>query len=173
MHALLEFDNLKISQRTEFSKVKISDQNAYNKLNEINDDAVVSFFKGEIKDSLFATNRELKKVIIPDNVINIGKRAFLDCRNLEEVIIPITVTNIDEYAFGMCHRLQSIVLPSSIEKIGKFAFSGCPQLETITWRGKIYYKYRKINEDTFDTLFSELEYLNITPEDISSREIFY
>lgn len=170
MYALLEFNSLQISKRTEFSKIKFSAQDTYDKLSEINDGAIISFFKGNIKGELFYSNWEITKVVIPDNVVSIGNSSFCDCRNLKEVIIPFSVTDIGEYAFGHCQSLKNIILPDSIEKIEKFAFSGCNQLETIAWRGKTYYKY---DEDNFFTLFNELKYLNIVPSDIGADRMFY
>lgn len=170
MYALLEFNSLQISKRTQFSKIKFSNQDTYNKLSEINDGAIIAFFKGNIKDELFYSNWEITKVVIPDNVVSIGKCAFLDCRSLKEVVIPFGVISIGEYAFGHCQSLKNIILPNSIEKIEKFAFSGCAQLETITWRGKTYYKY---DEDNFFTLFNELKCLNIVPNDIGADRMFY
>lgn len=43
--------------------------------------------------------RNLKEVVIPDSVNNIGEAAFMDCISLKNVTIPDSVNNIGEVAF--------------------------------------------------------------------------
>ena len=44
----------------------------------------------------------LKKVVIPEGVMEIGKGAFADCKNLRKVEIPESVELIMDYAFAGC-----------------------------------------------------------------------
>lgn len=60
----------------------------------------------DIKDFVIE-NGVLKKyigtgdhVVIPDGLISIGDRAFLDCRGLMTITIPDSVTSICDNAFG-------------------------------------------------------------------------
>ena len=69
--------------------------------------------------------------IIPNNIINIGDRAFY-CTSLESITIPDSVTSIGHYAFYNCDNLTSVVIPDSVTSIGWFAFSGCTSLTSIT-----------------------------------------
>lgn len=50
--------------------------------------------------------RNLKEVVIPDSVNNIGEAAFMDCISLKNVTIPDSVNNIGEVAFMGCVGLQ-------------------------------------------------------------------
>ena len=49
-----------------------------------------------------------KNTIIPNNVTNIGKRAFYGCSGLTSVIIPNSVTSIGNFAFYNCSGLTSV-----------------------------------------------------------------
>lgn len=70
-------------------------------------------------------------VVIPDEVKEIGSKAFMNCTSIQSVVIPDSVRTIDSYAFSGCQNLKSITLPARMKKIGIFAFYGCENLETI------------------------------------------
>lgn len=52
-------------------------------------------------------------LIIPDNVRNIGARAFYDCERIESVTIPFGVSNIGDYAFVGCSSLKSVIFENA------------------------------------------------------------
>lgn len=68
-------------------------------------------------------------VVIPENVISIGSRAFKDCKSLQSVIIPEGVTSIGNVAFSNCKSLQSVIIPKSVTSIGGRAFHNTPWLK--------------------------------------------
>lgn len=93
-------------------------------------------------------------VVIPDNIISIGKDAFYGCtanyiklpqnitrisgncfwgcRNWADTLkIPNKVEVIEEYAFANCSKLSAVELPASLTHIGQQAFDGCYSLEYI------------------------------------------
>ena len=74
---------------------------------------------------------ELKGVIIPDSVTNIGQYSFSGCTSLENITIPSSVENIGQYSFSGCTSLKNITIPNSIENIERYAFSGCTNLEEV------------------------------------------
>ena len=47
----------------------------------------------------------LTKMEIPENVTEIGNRAFSGCEALTDVIIPESVTKIGDYSFANCANL--------------------------------------------------------------------
>jgi len=87
----------------------------------------------------------LKGVIIPSNVINIGPNAFRGCSSLVNVTIPSSVIDIGESAFQGCTSLVSIVIPSSVTGIGWSAFNSCSKLGSIVVPSKV----TTINSFTF------------------------
>jgi len=96
----------------------------------------------------------ITKVIIQDNVTNIGDKAFIDCTNLtsienwdkvkiigkksfencnklQTITIPNSVTEVEGYAFYNCIGLKSVTIGSNVKKIGEYAFYGCCNVEKI------------------------------------------
>ena len=60
-----------------------------------------------------------------NNVISIGRGAFLNCNNPTKIIIPNSVTTIESSAFSSCNNLANITIPNSVTSIGESAFWGC------------------------------------------------
>ena len=69
--------------------------------------------------------------VIPDGIVKIGDRAFMDCAGLTDITIPDSVVEIGNYAFSFCHGLTDVEIPSSVKKIGEFAFSDCSNLTSV------------------------------------------
>lgn len=78
-----------------------------------------------------------KNTVIPDDVTNIGKRAFVGCEGLTSIIIPNSVTSIGEDTFFCCRSLISVTIPNSVTSIGGWAFSYCDNLKNITYQGTV------------------------------------
>lgn len=59
------------------------------------------------------------KVIIPNSVKYIGRRAFDSCSNLKEIVIPKSITTITDDTFSGCNNLTAIYslnpIPPSLE----------------------------------------------------------
>ena len=100
----------------------------------------------------FEFDEEIKSIIIPESVTEIGKDAFCNS-SLEEIKLPSTIRKIDEGAFACtyiseitipegvreisvslfeeCENLKSVSLPEGITRINKNAFWGCSALNEI------------------------------------------
>ena len=86
----------------------------------------------EIGDRAFSGCEELKTMKLPGTVKKIGKTAFAGCRNLERINIgDCGIDYIGEYAFSSCNSLKEIIIPDSVKYIGTGAFSGCSQIKSI------------------------------------------
>ncbi|MBR5336808.1 MAG: leucine-rich repeat protein [Lachnospiraceae bacterium] len=72
---------------------------------------------------------------IPDTVISIYDRAFLNCKGMTEVIIPSITTSIGAEAFKGCTGLSYITIPFSVSAIGDSGFYGCDNLSDIYYYG--------------------------------------
>lgn len=70
----------------------------------------------EIDNSAFATDSDIKSVIIPYGITSIGNYAFSLCSALETVIMFPTVENINVSAFGDCTSLKSIVFKGTSDE---------------------------------------------------------
>jgi len=78
-----------------------------------------------------ALNPQLKKVVIPKGVREIGMRAFDNFLSIEKLVIPEGVTAIGNEAFHNCRSLRVVELPGSLRSIGRMAFAHCCSLEKI------------------------------------------
>mmetsp|Transcript_1502 Transcript_1502/g.2932 ORF Transcript_1502/g.2932 Transcript_1502/m.2932 type:complete len:203 (+) Transcript_1502:122-730(+) len=78
----------------------------------------------------FAGRRQLKEVVLPEGLEEIGRRAFNSCRSLKRINFPSTLTAIGPFAFGHCTSLREVDL-SKVTTIGTSAFGGCRALERI------------------------------------------
>lgn len=74
--------------------------------------------------------------VIPSNVTEIGRGAFLSCHGLKSVALPSSLTTIGDEAFGNCTNLARVTMPSSVTFVGDYAFSGCTELSQVTWSKK-------------------------------------
>lgn len=61
--------------------------------------------------------------------------AFRDCQNLKKLYIPEGVVEIGENALYNCTSLSQIVLPSTLTKIGQGAFDYCPAFTIVGQEG--------------------------------------
>ncbi len=104
--------------------------------------AIVQASASDIPEGVVIENGVLKKwpcdkipddgkVVIPNTVTEIGRRAFFDCSELIAVEIPNSVTIINEQAFSSCKGLTAINIPSTVENIGYEAFSNCNGLTSV------------------------------------------
>lgn len=74
---------------------------------------------------LFAGNRVLAYVHLPQGLEAIPERMFQGCDNLPAIVIPPQVRVIGSRAFAGCAELKDVYLPSSVEEIAPDAFEGC------------------------------------------------
>ncbi len=113
--------------------------NNYNITNNINvgAGAVVNIYSNQNSDFEIESG-VLKKykgaatdVVIPDNVVKIGEKAF-ESLEITSVKIPNSVTSIGNGAFYGCPSLTSVTIGNSVTSIGHRAFSGCTSLTSVT-----------------------------------------
>ena len=87
---------------------------------------------GNPDNSIFEdTETEIKSIVIPDSVIEIGERAFYTCLQLEEVTMGNGVKKIGQEAFAGCFKMKTIHLSDSLQEIGLRAFNFCESLEAL------------------------------------------
>ena len=80
---------------------------------------------------LYINGEEIRDLVIPDSVTEIGGSAFEGCSSLTSISIPESVTEIGEGAFSGCSSLTSVTIPPSVTEIGKGAFRGCSSLTEV------------------------------------------
>lgn len=97
-------------------------------------------------DGLRYWNPNIKKIILPEGLLEIGECAFKDYFGLEEVVLPSSLKKIGDYAFAGCTGLTEIVLPASLETIDVASFSGCTSLQKVDLPSSL----KKIRRYAFD-----------------------
>lgn len=112
---------------------------------------------GNPDNSIFEdTETEIKSVVIPDSVIEIGERAFYTCLQLEEVTMGNGVKKNGQEAFAGCFKMKTIHLSDSLQEIGLRAFNFCESLEALELPSSL----RNIEMEAFGNCIS-LKSLNI------------
>ena len=84
-----------------------------------------------LDNNAFANCKQLKHVVLSDNVLTIGKNIFENCTALQEVILSSKITSIPTAAFRNCTSLLSIEIGDNIKEIGEQAFYNCDALERV------------------------------------------
>ena len=111
------------------TSVNISDISAWCKVSySMNEHISNPFYYA---DHLFLNGKEVKDLIIPNNVTSINSYAFFGCNGLTSVTIPNSVTSVGSYAFYGCNGLTSVTISNSVISVGSNAFSGCNGLISI------------------------------------------
>ena len=82
-------------------------------------------------------NQKIKKVVIPDNVTDIGGSAFCFCKSLEHLEFPSTLQSIGKDSFQGCSKLKEIAIPDNVTNIGEEAFAYCSILQRIKLPSKL------------------------------------
>lgn len=92
-------------------------------------------------------NKYLTKVSIGNNVITIGKEAFLGCTKLKEVTIGKNVKNIGKKAFYQCKSLKTVTIKTkklTKKTVGSKAFGKCNNKVTVKVPAKKWKAYKKL-----------------------------
>lgn len=152
-------------------------------LNDCNKKIVIESERLTIKDGMIICDSTLisclsgiNHVIIPNDVITIGRYAFYSCTYIQSVVIPssvikirgfafayckllqaITITNgvteIESLVFSECISLQNIIIPESVVKVGAFVFWGCTSLRNVfILNNNIEYQGGTFNNSSVDCI---------------------
>lgn len=88
----------------------------------------------DIGKKAFADAKYITKVTMGEQVISIGDSAFSGCKNLVYADISPKLRTIGSRAFDECSSLEEISTGNQVEFIGNGAFNGCSSLKNITIR---------------------------------------
>ena len=91
----------------------------------------------KISVGLFRFNNVLKKIVLPDNIVQLDERAFWSCTTLQNVILGDRVRVLETDAFYKCSQIATINIPPSVESIGAGALSGTKLTDVVLPSGLI------------------------------------
>ncbi len=75
-------------------------------------------------NSVFADNTNIKSVVLPETLVEIGGRTFQNCTSLEKVVVPSGVGSVGNRAFLNCVNLDLIIFENPDTHIAFDAFEG-------------------------------------------------
>ncbi len=78
---------------------------------------------------------QFTSVTLPNDLTEIGDKAFQGCNALTDITIPTKVTSIGNYAFRNCTALTSVTMSNNVTSIGNYALFNCTALKTINYVG--------------------------------------
>jgi hypothetical protein len=99
---------------------------------EINGLRVVSIGDEAFRNWML-TNSNLRSVVIPDSVTNIGSGSFRWCTGLTNVSFGSGLLRIGAAAFFNCPGLTRITIPFSVATVGSQAFQDCTGLTNVAF----------------------------------------
>ena len=80
----------------------------------------------------------IKDIVIPDSVTKMEHEVFEECWSLTSAVIGKGITELGERTFRICQYLEHLELPEGLEKVGVRAFEECYSLKTVWVGGKEY-----------------------------------
>ncbi len=86
-------------------------------------------------------NTSLKKLILPDSLLEIRYCAFMHCTSLKEIIIPENVQYIGPSAFLNCYSLSGIKFPERCRMVLRGVCRNCRSLEKADISGAYEIEY--------------------------------
>lgn len=81
----------------------------------------------KIAQSAFSECKELKELILPESLVELGGYSFNGCSTLTTISFPSNLTEIISN-FHHCKSLQKVSIPANIEKISS-SFQDCSEIE--------------------------------------------
>ena len=95
---------------------------------------------------------ELRRVILPEGLKQIGEMAFSGCTHLRRIVIPGGVQRVGTLAFAKCSQMERVRIEPGVVQIGGGAFFGCSkELKLYGAEGAPAQQYAKLNGLTFDS----------------------
>ncbi len=130
----------------------------------VNDEGLLRIYGQQVYDRTYSSDYpwyeyrdSVKKVVIEDGVLALGRYAFLGYTNLTDVVIGNGMTELPDSGFANCTSLANIKLPESLKSTSINAFSNCESLKRIDIPDHVSH----IGSGTFDGC-SSLEIVNVS-----------
>ena len=132
----------KIGKDTFFHSSSLKEIEIPSSVTEISEDV---FYLSGLEQITFAANSSLfkigseafaftnlKSIVLPDSLTELGKSAFSECKNLTDVTCSRNLAELDS-TFYKCYKLKTVTFPpdSKLTRIGDEVFYDCMKLKQI------------------------------------------
>ena len=114
----------------------------------------------KIDDNMFTYVTSLTNVYFSHSVEEIGERAFWYCINLKNIYLGDKIKKIGACAFAKCSALDTITIPENVSYIGEYAFAACTSLKNIIYNA-ISCDYNGIIDNSIVPMLMQSETENI------------
>lgn len=132
---------LTISGSGEMQDFSGSSAPPWNSLRKNIKEIVISDEVSVIGDYAFGGCSSVTSITVPKSVKSIGDCAFISCSSLSELTFEDGVQSLGYAAFAYCSMLTEIIIPDSVTTVGTEAFSYSDSLTSVTIGGGLEYLY--------------------------------
>lgn len=80
---------------------------------------------------IYKNNVNIREIILPDSISQIGKLSFAGLAGLEKIQLPQNLKEIEERTFFACKNLRTVSISKATEKIDFTSFYQCNSLQQI------------------------------------------
>lgn len=132
-----------------------------------------------IKTSAFS-GTPLSEVILPDNLTELGERAFENCYLLKKITIPSGISVINQLTFSKCISLENVIFVPQKDNVNNYilqeimskAFYGCTGLRDVQFLKNLN-NLTTIGNQAFAYCSAEVKLNNKAVKDEYGQQVYY
>ena len=109
-------------------ELELADGSLYYEIDEERDRRTVRITRFQGNSSRLEVPDEIEGL----PVVRIDRKAFLSRKNLRRVVLPSTVEEVGDWAFAYCDHLSEVALPYKEIRFGKAVFMECGGLQRVS-----------------------------------------
>ena len=118
----------------------------------------------------------VSELMIPDRIEDcpvtvIGKKAFLSRKQLRKIVLPDTIKELGDWAFAYCSALEQVILPRQEIVFGRALFMECGNLKKLSVRSETEAEATGDTEELLAAAVTVLDaYYLFDPVQVGKRE---
>lgn len=91
----------------------------------------VGLFTAEGDTLVVCWKKLVERYVVPEGVKRIGREAFGACEELREVLLPQSLEEVGEEAFVWCCELERLTFPEGVKRLGWGVCYGCREMREV------------------------------------------
>ena len=108
----------------------------------------------EIRSFVMCSN--LKEIVIPEGIKEIGEQAFFRCTSLPKIVLPNSIISIGDYAFEACKNLVSVTIGCGLEECGTHPFEDSERIIEVINHSNVTIERGAVDHHTGDSKVSRI-----------------